>query len=97
MIGFVKAKLTRFLERLLLAIGISSVVAPVRAQTYDPNYPVCLQVYGLVNYYDCHYTSLPQCAQSAQALSAQCIVNPYYAGAYRGTPSRPYQYRRKPG
>jgi Protein of unknown function (DUF3551) len=97
MIGFVKAKLTRIPALALFAIGISSLAGSARAQTYDPNYPVCLQVFGLVNYYDCHYTSMPQCTQSAQALSAQCIVNPYYAGAHQGTPPRRHQYRRKSG
>ncbi len=31
------------------------------AQTYDPDYPVCLHVYGPVTYYECRYTSLAQC------------------------------------
>jgi Protein of unknown function (DUF3551) len=97
MIGFIKAKPMRFPALVLFAIGLSSAAGPVQAQTYDPNYPVCLQVFGLVNYFDCHYTSLPQCAQSAQALSAQCVVNPYYAGAYQGPPSRWHRYRPKPG
>jgi Protein of unknown function (DUF3551) len=97
MIGLTKAKPTRFLAAVLFAIGISSLAGPARAQTYDPNYPVCLQVFGLINYFDCHYTSLPQCAQSAQAVSAQCIVNPYYAGAYQGAPPRRYRYRRRSG
>ena len=30
----------------ILAIGALSAAAPVRAQSYDPNYPVCLHVYG---------------------------------------------------
>jgi Protein of unknown function (DUF3551) len=97
MIGLTKAKPTRFLAAVLFAIGISSLAGSARAQTYDPNYPVCLQVFGLINYFDCHYTSLPQCAQSAQALSAQCVVNPYYAGAYQGVPPRRHQYRPRSG
>ena len=55
--------------------------APARAQTYDPNYPVCLHVYGPIDYYDCSYTSLPQCAASASGRAAQCVVNPYFANA----------------
>jgi hypothetical protein len=64
-----------------LAATVSGV-APARAQTYDPNYPVCLQVYnGLVDYYfECSYTSMAQCQASASGRSAQCVVNPYYAG-----------------
>ena len=56
--------------------------APVRAQTYDPKYPVCLQVYtGRMDYYfECAYTSLPQCQMSASGRAASCVINPYYAG-----------------
>ncbi|WP_291614505.1 DUF3551 domain-containing protein [Bradyrhizobium sp.] len=56
--------------------------APARAQTYDPRYPVCLQVYqGFVDYYfECGYTSMAQCQMSASGRSASCVVNPYYAG-----------------
>ena len=51
-----------------------------RAQTYDPNYPVCLQIYDIDGgYIDCGYTSLAQCAQSASGRAAQCITNPYSA------------------
>lgn len=58
-----------------------SLAAPAQAQTYDPNYPVCLQIYDdMVHYYfDCSYTSMPQCLASASGRAAQCIVNPYYA------------------
>ena len=57
------------------------LAAPARAQTYDPGYPVCLQIYqGMVDYYfECSYTSMAQCAASASGRSAQCVVNPYYA------------------
>jgi hypothetical protein len=63
-----------------LVIAVSAS-APARAQTYDPNYPVCLQVYqSMVDYYfECTYTSMAQCAASASGRSAQCVVNPYYA------------------
>jgi hypothetical protein len=65
----------------LLAVGTISFAAPARAQTYDPNYPVCLQIYDdMVDYYfECRYTSIAQCAASASGRSAQCVVNPYYA------------------
>lgn len=71
-------------------IAAVSAAAPARAQTYDPNYPVCLQVYqgGLTDYYfECNYTSLPQCNASASGRAAQCVVNPYYAGPKRAPPS----------
>jgi len=66
----------------ILTIAFVLAAAPVRAQTYDPNYPVCLQTYALGGgYINCSYTSLAQCAQSASGRSAQCLNNPYFAGA----------------
>lgn len=59
-----------------------TMVAPARAQTYDPKYPVCLQVFtGRMDYYfECGYTSMAQCQMSASGRAASCVVNPYYAG-----------------
>lgn len=59
-----------------------SLAAPATAQTYDPKYPVCLQVFqSMVDYYfECGYTSMPQCQASASGRNASCVVNPYYAG-----------------
>lgn len=56
--------------------------AAARAQTYDPKYPVCLQVFqSMVDYYfECGYTSMPQCQASASGRNAACVVNPYYRG-----------------
>jgi hypothetical protein len=82
----------RILVLAILAIGTASMAAPARAQTYDPNYPVCLHVYGPANYYECRYASLAQCDWSASGRPAQCIVNPYFAHATE-QPSR-RQYRR---
>jgi hypothetical protein len=65
----------------LAILAITAVSAAARAQTYDPNYPVCLQVYGLASYIECRYTSLPQCAASASGRAAQCVINPYFANA----------------
>jgi len=39
-------------------------------------YPVCLHDYRH-NYYQCSYTSLPQCNASASGRAAQCVINPY--------------------
>ena len=66
---------------LLLALGTIGMTMPAQAQTYDPSYPVCLQIYqGMVDYYfECRYTSMAQCAASASGRSAQCVVNPYPA------------------
>jgi len=65
----------------MLTIAAALTAAPALAQTYDPNYPVCLQVYSIDGrYIACGYTSLAQCNATASGRSAQCIVNPYYAG-----------------
>lgn len=83
----------------ILAMGILTIAtvlaaAPARAQTYDPAYPVCLQAYGSGgSYIECGYTSLAQCAQSASGRSAECIVNPYFAGARAPSGAR-YQRQR---
>jgi hypothetical protein len=57
-----------------------ALAAPARGQTYDPDYPVCLQVYqGLVDYYfECRYMNMAQCQASASGRAASCVVNPYY-------------------
>ena len=62
--------------------------APSSAQTYDPNYPVCLQTYNIGGgSIDCSFTSLAQCSWSASGRSAQCYNNPYFAQPGR-KPSR---------
>ncbi|MCA1453264.1 DUF3551 domain-containing protein [Bradyrhizobium sp. BRP22] len=66
----------------IIALGMVAAAPSARAQTYDPSYPVCLHVYGPISYYECRYTSLPQCALSASGRAAQCVVNPYVANAY---------------
>ena len=66
----------------ILALGAIHIAAPAQAQTYDPAYPVCLQVYqSMVDYYfDCTYQTIGQCQASASGRSASCVVNPYYHG-----------------
>ena len=63
-----------------LIIATLAAAAPARAQTYDPAYPVCMHVYGRIVYYDCRFSSIPQCKASASGRGAQCEVNPYFAG-----------------
>ena len=65
----------------MLAIGTVALAAPARAQTYSPDYPVCLHVYGRTSYIECGYTSIPQRQATAQGRSAQCELNPYFAFA----------------
>ena len=80
----------------ILATAAMLAAAPVRAQTYDPDYPVCLQVYAAYGgYIRCAYTSLAQCALTASGRSAQCIVNPYFAGAR--APAGPRHRQRRSG
>jgi hypothetical protein len=76
----------RIIALAMTSIAMLGAAAPARAQTYDPAYPVCMHVHARINYYDCRYTSLPQCAVSAAGRAAQCVVNPYYAGG--GNPRR---------
>jgi Protein of unknown function (DUF3551) len=78
----------------VLAIATAFAASPARAQTYDPAYPVCLQIYqGYVDYYfECAYTSIPQCQMSASGRAAQCVVNPYYKGGKK-PPRKPRKQR----
>jgi len=68
----------------ILTLAWVLTATPAPAQTYDPNYPVCLQVYGRAGgYIACGYMSIAQCQASASGRAAQCITNPYFAGAVR--------------
>jgi hypothetical protein len=82
--------LMRILALAILAIGTVSI-GPAAAQMYDPAYPVCLHVWDTgADYYECSYTSLPQCNASASGRAAGCIINPYFAGT-----ELPADYRRR--
>jgi hypothetical protein len=79
---------------MIFAIGMVWVGSAARAQTYDPHYPVCMHVVGLgSSYYDCSFTTLAQCAASASGRSAQCDVNPFYAGASNAFARSDRRYR----
>jgi hypothetical protein len=78
----------RILALAVLAIGTISAAASAQAQTYGSPYPVCLHVYGPITYYECSYTSLPQCNLSAAGRAAQCVLNPYVANAQQDRPVR---------
>ena len=72
----------RVLTLAVLTIATGLATEPVKAQTYDPRYPVCLHIYlrgG--DYFECSYTSLAQCAASASGRAAMCMQNPYFANA----------------
>jgi hypothetical protein len=74
----------RILALAIFAIGTVTAAGPAAAQTYAPGYPVCLHVYGPITYYECRYTSLPQCNASASGRAAQCVINPYFVSAEVG-------------
>ena len=78
----------------LTFLGMALPAAPANAQTYDPRYPVCLQVYtGRMDYYfECGYTSMPQCQMSASGRAATCVINPYYQGKRKRSQQRPPGY-----
>ena len=80
----------------ILTMAAISAAPSARAQTYDPAYPVCLQIYqGYTDYYfECGYTSLAQCNMSASGRAAQCIINPYYAGGKASPGRRDRRHRR---
>jgi hypothetical protein len=71
----------RVLNLTMLAAGALAASSSAHAQTYSPDYPVCLHVYGPATHIECAFTSLPQCDASASGRAAQCEVNPYLAYA----------------
>jgi hypothetical protein len=77
----------------ILAMAAMAATQPAQAQTYDPNYPVCLRVYGPISYNDCRYQTLAQCAVSAGGRGAECVTNPFFAHAQEPAP-RPYRRHR---
>ena len=78
----------RKLTWMMLSIGAILIAAgPSRAQTYDPNFPVCLETYGIDGgNIDCSFVSLAQCASSASGRAAQCLANPCFTHAGRNSP-----------
>jgi len=65
-----------------MAVAVLFATSPVQAQTYNPNVPVCMHVFGPDggNYFDCSFASVSQCRASASGRAAMCDVNPYYQG-----------------
>jgi len=78
----------------ILSVAAVLTAAPVRAQTYDPAHPVCIQTYGIDgSYIECSFDSLAQCAGSASGRAAQCITNPYFGGTR--APAGPHARQRQ--
>ena len=73
------------LKLFAIAAAAVALAGPAAGQAYDPNYPVCMHVYsgglrgGGGDWFDCSFTSLPQCRATASGLAATCDLNPYYA------------------
>ncbi|MHC1947431.1 DUF3551 domain-containing protein [Bradyrhizobium sp. UFLA06-06] len=71
------------LKLFAIAAFAVALAGPAAGQAYDPNYPVCMHVYGGRvgggNYIDCSFTSIPQCQASASGRGAMCSVNPFFA------------------
>ncbi|OKO84677.1 DUF3551 domain-containing protein [Bradyrhizobium sp. AS23.2] len=88
------------IDAILLVAGLLGAsllgAAPAGAQTYDPRYPACIEVYTLDgSSIDCSFTSLAQCAAAASGQSAQCYANPHVMQIRRpsGAPSPPRRNR----
>jgi len=72
----------RFPALVILTIATVLTAARSQAQTYSPDYPVCLQALSdNGGYIECGYTSLAQCNQSASGRGGYCLMNPYFASA----------------
>jgi len=77
--------LMRILVLLILAVGLVSLAAPTQAQTFDPNYPICVQISEWGGWrIECGYTSMAQCKASASGLGWTCMTNPYFGLGRRG-------------
>ena len=78
----------RTLTKSILAVAMTLAAAPARAQSYDPNYPICLQTFGRNG-----NAVVCQCRLAASGRAAQCITNPYFAGANSGRTRRQHRMR----
>ena len=65
----------------MLIAGVFAASCSAQAQTYSPDYPVCLHVYGPATHIECAFTSLAQCDATASGRPAECEVNPFLAFA----------------
>ena len=74
----------------ILAIAVLAAADPAAAQRYDPNYPVCRQVWrrGGVTWFDCRYRSWDQCVAEAAPNQGMCLLNPYWPQSQHGSRGR---------
>lgn len=87
----------RSLAVTVVALGLVLTAGHARAQTYDPAFPVCLNVvsYGVTPYYRCTYMTMEQCR--ATANGQMCVMNPYYASAAAPARKKNQRYRGQVG
>ncbi|MBR0754693.1 DUF3551 domain-containing protein [Bradyrhizobium jicamae] len=73
----------------MIGAGAALLAAPAQAQTYDPRYPVCMDLVVMDGgqYIDCSFTSKAQCDAAASGRPAKCFANPYFAAAPNVAPS----------
>ena len=65
----------------MLAASVLVASSLSHAQTYSPDYPVCLHVFGPATHIECAFASLPQCDATASGRAEQCEINPFLASA----------------
>jgi hypothetical protein len=76
-------RVRHILDAIVLVGGLFAAT-PAAAQTYDPRYPVCIEIATLDGRtISCSFTSMAQCAATASGQAAQCYANPF------GVQSRP--------
>ena len=68
----------RLMVCFVVAAATICAAVPVWGQTYDPRYPVCMQIYGPFGGINCSFTSMANCRLLAQGHPAQCSTNPYF-------------------
>jgi Protein of unknown function (DUF3551) len=66
---------------IMLAVGMVATAAPASAQTYDPKYAFCKKTNSDASSVDCYYNSMEECREAVRGMSADCVVNPFYAAA----------------
>jgi hypothetical protein len=86
------------MNAILLVAGLPGLSlvggAPGAAQTYDPRYPICMEVYTVDgSTIDCSFTSIAQCAATASGQPAQCYANPYAMQNRQPGPTPPRRNR----
>ena len=68
----------RALAGVIFGTAVLLSAEPTWAQTYDPKYPVCLEVIDTSGgRIECSFTSMEQCKNGSTGTGS-CFANPYY-------------------